>query len=217
VQCRRRVDHGLTEKPPGFAELPEASSASLFTNTPSASLLLKASGARRVWANADSHQQSKPCHWLQLAMALTSWPSVYYCKHTPRVQLSMTDTSFFTVITGSREPIYRQVIAQVRRCVASGQIRAGDELPSVRDLAQALAVNPMTISKAYGLLESEGLLERRRGLGMVVAAQHERARPVAERVELLRPILEQAAREARELRVASTPALALFKTLLNDS
>lgn len=129
----------------------------------------------------------------------------------------MTDFSLFTVAAGSTEPIYRQLVAQVRRCVAGGQLRAGDDMPSVRDLAQALAVNPMTVSKAYGLLETEGLLERRRGLGMVVAAQHQRSRPVADRVALLRPTLEQAARETHELQLSPAQALKLFDQLLEES
>jgi GntR family transcriptional regulator len=80
----------------------------------------------------------------------------------------------FSVATGSGEPIYKQIVDQVRRMVASGQLSAGDELPSVRDVAQSLAVNPMTISKAYSLAEAAGILERRRGLGMFVAPKHEK-------------------------------------------
>jgi GntR family transcriptional regulator len=49
-------------------------------------------------------------------------------------------------------------------------LREGEQLPSVRDLAAQLRVNPMTVSKAYGLLEMEGLLERRRGVGLFVAS-----------------------------------------------
>ncbi len=70
----------------------------------------------------------------------------------------------------SGQPIYRQVIDQIRRQVMAGQLREGEALPSVRDLAAQLHVNPMTISKAYSLLEMEGLLERRRGVGLFVAA-----------------------------------------------
>lgn len=69
----------------------------------------------------------------------------------------------------SGQPIYRQVIDQIRRQVMAGQLREGEQLPSVRDLASQLRVNPMTISKVYGLLEMEGLLERRRGVGLFVA------------------------------------------------
>jgi GntR family transcriptional regulator len=70
----------------------------------------------------------------------------------------------------SGQPIYRQVIDQIRRQVVAGQLREGEQLPSVRDLAAQLRVNPMTISKAYSLMEIEGLLERRRGVGLFVIA-----------------------------------------------
>lgn len=70
----------------------------------------------------------------------------------------------------SGQPIFRQVIDQIRRQVMAEQLCEGEQLPSVRDLAAQLRVNPMTISKAYGLLEMEGILERRRGVGLFVAA-----------------------------------------------
>jgi len=73
----------------------------------------------------------------------------------------------------------------------------------------------MTISKAYSMLEAEGLLERRRGLAMRVAAQHEKAQPAADRVELLRPTLERAAAEAQQLELPASKALALFKDILS--
>ncbi|MDR7270472.1 GntR family transcriptional regulator [Pelomonas saccharophila] len=129
----------------------------------------------------------------------------------------MDPTHFVHINTGSTEPIYRQLIEQVRRRVAAGQLKAGDEIPSVRELAQALAVHPMTISKAYSMLEMEGVLERRRGLSMVVAAQHQRAQPTADRVELLRPTLEKAAAEARQLELPKTQTLQLFKTILDET
>ncbi|PIM54805.1 GntR family transcriptional regulator [Roseateles chitinivorans] len=122
----------------------------------------------------------------------------------------------FSINPGSPEPIYRQLVEQLRRRVASGQLVAGQEIPSVRELAQALAVNPMTVSKAFGLMEAEGLVERRRGLPMVVAAQHQKAMKTRGRVELLRPVLAQAAAEARQLELPTEQVLALFKTLLED-
>ena len=70
--------------------------------------------------------------------------------------------SMFSIATGSADPIYRQLVEQVRRLVVSGQLAPGDEMPSVREIAQALALNPMTVSKAYGLLEMDGVLARRR-------------------------------------------------------
>ena len=89
-------------------------------------------------------------------------------------------------------PIYRQVIEQVRRQIMAGQLSEGQQLDSVRELAGRLRVNPMTISKAYALLEVEGLAERRRGIGLFVArvrkSQKERTK-----ARLLEEILKKAA------------------------
>jgi GntR family transcriptional regulator len=121
----------------------------------------------------------------------------------------------FQINTGSAEPIYRQLMDQLRRRVAAGQWQAGQELPSVRELALQLAVHPMTISKAYGLLETEGLLERRRGLAMRIAAGHARPAAARDRIEQLRPTLQRAAAEAQELGISKTRALELFERLLD--
>ena len=78
----------------------------------------------------------------------------------------------FSLNPQSGTPIYRQLMEQIRRMVSSAQLRPGDELPSVRELAMTHAVNPMTISKAFSQLEQQGVLERRKGIGMLVAEQH---------------------------------------------
>lgn len=134
-------------------------------------------------------------------------------------------TSLFSIIPGSSDPIYRQLVDQVRRLVAGGQLAPGAALPSVRDVAQQLTVNPMTVSKAYGLLELEGVLDRRRGVGMVVADRAAGAgagagagaAAAADRAALLRPTLERAAREARELELDPATVLALFTLILKES
>jgi len=66
-------------------------------------------------------------------------------------------------------PIYRQVIEQVKRLILTGQMSEGEQLESVANLSSRLKVNPMTISKAYGYLAQEGLVVRRRGVGLFVA------------------------------------------------
>jgi GntR family transcriptional regulator len=123
--------------------------------------------------------------------------------------------NLFSIATGSSEPIYRQLVEQVRRLSASGQLRPGDEMPSVREIAQALALNPMTVSKAYSLVEMEGVLARRRGLGMVVA-ESASTQP-ADRADLLRPTLERAAVEARQLELDPETVLSLFATILKET
>jgi GntR family transcriptional regulator len=96
-------------------------------------------------------------------------------------------------------PIYRQILDQVRRMVASGQLPPGAELPSVRELAVRHAVNPMTISKAYSLLEAEGLLERNRGRPMTVASQSRSASPLTRRLQQVQPLVEQTVLAAKQL------------------
>jgi GntR family transcriptional regulator len=88
-------------------------------------------------------------------------------------------------------PIYRQVIEQVRRQIMAGQLGEGQQLDSVRALAGRLRVNPMTISKAYALLEVEGLAERRRGVGLFVARVQEGQKDKT-RTMLLEEILKKA-------------------------
>ena len=107
-------------------------------------------------------------------------------------------------------PIYRQIVDQVERLIAGGSLRAGDELPSVRAVAALHAVNPMTVSKAYSLLEAQGLVQRVRGQGMVVATRTPgNAKP--QRMALLQPSLQAAAQHARQLEIPLAEALAAFR------
>ena len=113
-------------------------------------------------------------------------------------------------------PIYRQLAEQIRRMVAGGQLQAGDELPSVRELAVAHAVNPMTISKAYSLLEVEGVLVRQRGKPMQVAEQSASTNSEQQRLEHLQPQLEQLVLAARQLEISDEVLLASLQKLLTD-
>ena len=91
----------------------------------------------------------------------------------------------------SGQPIYRQVAEQIRRQILAGHLAEGEQLVSVRDLAGQLKVNPMTISKAYGLLEADGLLERRRGVGLFIARVRSDRRS-AGKSQLLEQVLARA-------------------------
>ena len=70
--------------------------------------------------------------------------------------------------TGSATPIYKQITDQVRLAVATGRLAVGDQLPSVRALAEELVVNPNTVARAYTDLGREGLIESRAGRGVFV-------------------------------------------------
>jgi GntR family transcriptional regulator len=109
----------------------------------------------------------------------------------------------FVLQPHSGVPLYRQLYEQIRRMVASGQLTPGTELPSIRDLAVKHAINPMTVSKVYARLESEGVLERNRGKPMTVAAQRRPQASLAARLETLDPSLDALVLAARQLELGS--------------
>lgn len=126
------------------------------------------------------------------------------------------DASLLTIQPASAEPIYRQIVEQLRRLIAGGQLARGELLPSVRDVAGFHAINPMTVSRAYSLAEVEGLLKRLRGKGMTVAAQCKASQSQAQRMSLLEPQLKALARQARELELAAGPVLRRLGKLMEE-
>ena len=94
---------------------------------------------------------------------------------------------FLRIDPASGVPIYRQIMDGVRFSVAAGALVAGDRLPSVRELAVALGVNPTTIQKAYRELEHLAVIETRRGQGTFVAA----GAPVAEGEERMEKVTRE--------------------------
>jgi GntR family transcriptional regulator len=109
----------------------------------------------------------------------------------------------FVLKPHSGVPLYRQLYEQVRRLVASGQLAPGTELPSIRELAVTHAINPMTVSKVYARLESEGVLERNRGKPLTVAAQRRPQVPLGARLETLDPALEALVLAAQQLELGA--------------
>ena len=90
------------------------------------------------------------------------------------------------ISTGSSVPIYRQLFDQFCRAVLTGALGEGDQVPSVRTLAERLVVNPNTVARTYGELIREGILEARQGRGVFVA----RRRLVYTKAERLRRVQE---------------------------
>jgi GntR family transcriptional regulator len=76
----------------------------------------------------------------------------------------------FKVTTNKGQPLYLQLIEQVRHGIENGTLQHGDQLPGIRSLAQELLVSPATVVKAYAELEHEGVLELRQGLGAFICA-----------------------------------------------
>jgi GntR family transcriptional regulator len=118
----------------------------------------------------------------------------------------------FRVDAGSGVPIYRQLVEQVRRDVLLGRLSAGDQLPTLREVVEAVAINPNTVAKAYAELEHEGLIVRRQGMGCFIAAAPSLGvlnAPSAVRTSLARWIrrAQEAGLSSEQIRVLVTDAL----------
>lgn len=122
----------------------------------------------------------------------------------------------FQVFPSSGLPIYRQIMDQVRQQVAAGRLAAGEFLPSVRQLAADLQVNPMTISKAYSLLERDGVVEFVRGQGMRVRGREEKSAGRRERTEAMLPLLREVVAKAYQLSLSADQVKSMLEPLLKD-
>ena len=108
-------------------------------------------------------------------------------------------------------PIWSQLEEAVRHLVASGALRPGDALPSVRDLAREQRINPNTVAKGYQRLVEGGVLETRRGEGTFVA-ERPPAMPAAERARALREAATRLATLAANLGASRAEALQALQT-----
>jgi GntR family transcriptional regulator len=105
---------------------------------------------------------------------------------------------FLRLEPNGSEPLYQQLAKQLRQRIAGGQWREGDRLPSARELSAELGLNFLTVTKVYGILEQEGLVEMRRGLGTFVASRSKPAQASARR-ELLDGLIDTLIEGARHL------------------
>ena len=107
---------------------------------------------------------------------------------------------FFAISAHNGVPIYEQIIRQVKFAVAAGLLVPGELVPSVRELARELVINPNTVARAYRELQGEGILEAVRGTGLEIAAGAGRL-CADERLKLVRNRLKEVFREARQSRL----------------
>ena len=108
----------------------------------------------------------------------------------------------------SGKPVYLQVVDQVKSAAASGAIRSGEPLPSIRPLAEELRVNRNTVAKAYAELESQGVIETLAGKGCFLRINNSPFKK-AVRVELLTREIDDAVTQAHHLMVGKTEFLRL--------
>ena len=120
-----------------------------------------------------------------------------------------------TIDLHSGVPAYRQLVDQIRLQVAGGRLQPGDEIPSTRALSAELGLNPMTISRAYAILEEEGVLERRPGLSLVVRARSAATTASARSAQFTRA-LRPVASVARQLGIGGKEAGDALRRLIDD-
>lgn len=128
----------------------------------------------------------------------------------------MDPVLLFQINPSSGVPIYRQLMDQVRTLIGAGRLTEGAMVPSVRQIAEGLQINPMTVSKAWSVLERDGVLERVRGQGMRVLAAAKPRATVKERQQALQPLLEQVVIQAAQLSLSREQVLAAMAAALKE-
>jgi GntR family transcriptional regulator len=104
---------------------------------------------------------------------------------------------FFKLTPSAGQPLYLQLMQQIRHATENGALQHGDQLPGIRTLAEQLVVSPNTVAKAYSELEHEGLLDLRQGSGAFVCIKR-RQRSVSQRVHEARKRTGHLIEELRE-------------------
>lgn len=107
-------------------------------------------------------------------------------------------------------PIYRQIAEQIQRRIALGALQPGDPLPSVRQLALELTINPNTVARAYLELEYQGILDKRQGQGTFVSAAAQEAAS-REGGRMVAALLQRAVTEAATFGMSRKAIEALFQ------
>ena len=117
---------------------------------------------------------------------------------------------FYQIDPHSGLPVYRQVMDQTKHYIASGSLVAGDQLPSIRELATRLSVNPATIVKAYNELQNEGVMEIKQGKGAFVSEGLREKEIPSRRLQVSR-IARQLAVESQQLGMPLDETLGLVE------
>jgi len=120
-----------------------------------------------------------------------------------------------TIDPRSGVPIYLQLIEQIKRSVALGVLTAGEQLPTVKQLAVDLTINPNTVARAYRDLEKDGLIETASGRGSFVRADGATQNAQAAGSDVARDTLESAVREGKALGLDRAAVRKLFTAALD--
>ncbi len=118
--------------------------------------------------------------------------------------------------TESSVPIYMQIVDRIRHLVATGALRPGQQLPTIRQLAVDLRVDPNTVARAYAILDSQGVISTQQGRGTYIAEHPDEARLAAFRAEQLRQMMSHAILDALSLGYRPEEVRGVFLEQLSD-
>lgn len=113
-------------------------------------------------------------------------------------------------------PIYLQLIEQVKHSIETGALRAGEQLPGIRPLAEELVINPNTVAKAYRELEHAGVIELRHGAGAFVS-ENAKGKKGAEKMRAGQAVIAGAVNQLREQGVTNEEIRRMFEAELTEA
>ncbi|RUT33626.1 GntR family transcriptional regulator [Paenibacillus zeisoli] len=113
------------------------------------------------------------------------------------------------------KPIYLQLADRIHRQIVSGELKAGEKLPSIRDMGIKYSMNPNTVQRAYSELERGGILEARRGQGTFVSEQRDRL--AQQRVKLKQEQIAEFVHVMQEMGYSAAEILAGVEQYLNSA
>lgn len=108
-------------------------------------------------------------------------------------------------------PVYRQIYEAVTAALATGTLANDEQLPTIHELAQRLAINPNTVARAYRELDQDGYIVSQRGVGTFPSAERERTASAADKQRALRGIFDRAIAEASTFGIAATEVIRYFQ------
>lgn len=117
------------------------------------------------------------------------------------------------ILSGSDKPIYAQIVDQIGKAIAKGQLAVGDKLPAVRKLAAELVINPNTVANAYRALERSGLVISKTGSGTFVSDPRHRPKDASE-INILSERMDNLISQGLNLSIKKQDLIDMFKQRL---
>jgi GntR family transcriptional regulator len=137
-------------------------------------------------------------------------PELGWCIVTPIQFAAM----FFKLSQTTGQPLYLQLMQQIRHAVESGALRDGDQLPSIRSLAEELVVSPATVVKAYSELEREGIVDLLQGVGAFVSKGSSSSRAATNHVQAATRRVNALVEQLREKGLSNDEIRRIFEAAL---